>query len=251
MLCMYVCILFIYIHQLHFADDWRCDGYRWYQNGIKNIPRKNPVIKKTYFILKTPTGTSNNFKRHAYQLLNAAKPFVLIQYLGNNECAIQYPHKNVKSGSHPHIRTCPSVLEKIADVCTNRSRCRCCKQGQKCSKSCHKGKRCTNTEGQVSTDDAIDISDLTPSPKKFKHTNTWLDIENYTLTIDDRDSITNGEWLNDNHINAAQSLLKTKFPNVQYLQHANYATTLTDCGVLAIAFATAICHGIDPTNSII
>ena len=118
MLCMYVCILFIYIyiHQLHFADDWRCDGYRWYQNGIKNIPRKNPVIKKTYFILKTPTGTSNNFKRHAYQLLNAAKPFVLIQYLGNHECAIQYPHKNVKSGSHPHIRTCTSVLEKIADV---------------------------------------------------------------------------------------------------------------------------------------
>ena len=196
----------------------------------------------------------------------------------------------------PHIRTCPSVLEKIADVCTNRSRCRCCKQGQKCSKSCHKGKRCTYTEGQVSTDDAIEISDLTPSPKKFKHTNTWLDIENYTLTIDDRDSITNGEWLNDNHINAAQSLLKTKFPNahVQGLQHANYATTLTfevvsldcvqiinmcknpnkiiasllstsdksitvnhidvqrqsntsDCGVLAIAFATAICHGIDLT----
>ena len=53
MLRVYVCILFIYIPQLHFAEKWRCDGYRWYQNGIKNIPRKNPVIKKTYFILKT------------------------------------------------------------------------------------------------------------------------------------------------------------------------------------------------------
>ena len=74
------------------------------------------MIKKTYFILKTSTGTSNKFKRHAYQLLNASKPFLLIQYLGNHECAIQYPPKNLKSGSHPHIRTCPLVLEKIADV---------------------------------------------------------------------------------------------------------------------------------------
>ena len=42
--------------------------------------------------------------------------FVLIQYLGNHKCAIQYPHKTLKSWSHPHIRTCPSVLEKIEDV---------------------------------------------------------------------------------------------------------------------------------------
>lgn len=46
--------MYINLHQLHFADDWRCDGYRWYQNGIKNI------------ILKIPTGTSNNFKRHDF-----------------------------------------------------------------------------------------------------------------------------------------------------------------------------------------
>ena len=134
--------------------------------------------------------------------------------------------KHQEKGKMLFLKTTDTLVCHCSSVCTNRSRCRCCKQKQKCSKSCHKGKRCSNTEGQVSTDDAIEISDFTPSPKKFKHMNTWLDIENYTLTIDDRNSITNGEWLNDNHINAAQSLLKKKFPNVQGLQRANYATTL-------------------------
>ena len=31
-------------------EDWRCDQYRWFQNGDKKLPTSQPIIRKKYFI---------------------------------------------------------------------------------------------------------------------------------------------------------------------------------------------------------
>ena len=50
------------------ADDWRCDQYRWVHNGVTRLPRKHPVVRKFYFSIDTPEGSTNDFTRHAYML---------------------------------------------------------------------------------------------------------------------------------------------------------------------------------------
>ena len=43
-------------------DDWRADQVRWINNGVTALPRKNPVLNKSYF---TPNGPSKSFQWHA------------------------------------------------------------------------------------------------------------------------------------------------------------------------------------------
>ena len=45
----------------------------------------------------------------------------------------------------------------------------------------------------------------------------WLHVGGIKLTINDRDSITRGERLNDMVINVAQRLLKSQFPKIKGL----------------------------------
>ena len=52
-----------------FAEDWRCDQHRWVNQGVTKLPRKAPKLRKMYFVADTHTGKTNNFQRHAYQLL--------------------------------------------------------------------------------------------------------------------------------------------------------------------------------------
>jgi hypothetical protein len=68
--------------------DWKADGYRWYQNGRKNLPTSGPIVVKTYYVLLVE-GTSGpvkdkDFRRVAYHLVDDIKGTqgTLIQYLG-------------------------------------------------------------------------------------------------------------------------------------------------------------------------
>ena len=31
------------------TEDWKADGYRWYQNGRKFLPSSAPVVEKIYY----------------------------------------------------------------------------------------------------------------------------------------------------------------------------------------------------------
>ena len=53
----------------YFSDDWKCDQYRWKNQGVTKLPRRNPVILKTYFVADTTNGINKSFKRNAYQLI--------------------------------------------------------------------------------------------------------------------------------------------------------------------------------------
>ena len=94
-------------------DDWRVDGYRWFQYGTKLIPRSEPVLKKLYFMSILPSGYDKRFKRQVFFLLKEKQPqkAVLIHYLGDESIAVNFPHGNSK-GDNDQVfhRTCPSVL---------------------------------------------------------------------------------------------------------------------------------------------
>ncbi|XP_065896214.1 uncharacterized protein [Dysidea avara] len=95
--------------------DWRCDQYRWYQNGCKLLPASEHKVKKYYFnIAKADNSHSNKFQRIAYHLLDNPG-VVLIQYIGSHLEAEDLPHGNSVSDSKPYIRSCPSVIQQIKD----------------------------------------------------------------------------------------------------------------------------------------
>ena len=95
-------------------DDWRCDQYRWTNQGVTKLPRKpQPKIKKHYFHASTPEGISKDFQKHAYQLLNNEN-LTLIHYLGDESIATTYPHgNNIHHPESTFIRTCPSTMSAL------------------------------------------------------------------------------------------------------------------------------------------
>ena len=67
------------------VDDWRCDQYKWRQNGHKAIPSKGPKFKKYYFIAVANTMqvvTTVAFKRSyfTYQKTKTCFSFNIIIY---------------------------------------------------------------------------------------------------------------------------------------------------------------------------
>ena len=102
------------VHILN-VDDWRADQIRWINNGVTALPIKNPVLKKSYFVLDTPNDPSKSFQGHAYQLIDS-KEIILIHYIGNEECISNFPHRNAKTFT-PFVRTCPSYLKRCTAKC--------------------------------------------------------------------------------------------------------------------------------------
>ena len=98
-------------------DEWKCDQYRWINQGVTKLPRREPVLRKMYFSLNTPEGPSKLFQRYAYQLMED-KSMTLIHYLGNEKNAIDFPHGNQKHDveGKKHVRTCPSYLNKFKSL---------------------------------------------------------------------------------------------------------------------------------------
>ena len=76
------------------TEDWKADGYRWYQNGRKFLPSSAPVVKKIYYFLLVGGSVpvkSKEFRKKAYHLHNDPRGTqgTLGQYLGKNPTCIQ------------------------------------------------------------------------------------------------------------------------------------------------------------------
>ena len=68
------------------TDDWRCDQYRWANQGVRRLPKREPQVKKPYFHIETPKGPSSNFMKHACQLVTPSNTStVLIHYIIGDE----------------------------------------------------------------------------------------------------------------------------------------------------------------------
>jgi len=97
------------------SDNWKCDQYRWLNYGSKEIPKRDPLVKKLFFIGKNPDGKTSKFQRHVYTLIGdqrSPKP-VLVHYLGDETVMIDHPHGNTKKSSAPYFATAPSVRKSI------------------------------------------------------------------------------------------------------------------------------------------
>ncbi len=70
-------------------------------------------MRKSYFHVANPKGPSSEFVQHAYELVPSTN-CVLVHYLGDEKAAVDYPHGNRKHNERNHIRTCPSVLDELA-----------------------------------------------------------------------------------------------------------------------------------------
>ena len=102
------------------VDDWRSDGYRWVQIAARRLPTHNPVIKKCYFHAgQKNKKKSKDFEKQAFvSLVDPSK--VVIQYLGDENVAEEFPHGNSKKNTKPFFRTRPSLLNKlISEAATN------------------------------------------------------------------------------------------------------------------------------------
>ena len=63
--------VFIYLSNGKYTNDWKCDQYRWANNGTVQLPRSKPIVKKSYYAIDTPEGLSNDFRKHVYVLLHS------------------------------------------------------------------------------------------------------------------------------------------------------------------------------------
>ncbi|XP_062515516.1 uncharacterized protein LOC134190972 [Corticium candelabrum] len=98
------------------------------------------------------------------------------------------------------------------DGCAVLKRCICRRKQQLCSPSCHRGRCCNSTIVDKSRTVTLDSSDEDTDEVNPITGKMWLPLMH--LTLEDEQHLINSEWLNDQHISAAQELLKKQFPNV-------------------------------------
>jgi hypothetical protein len=78
------------------SDDWRFDGFRWRQIGKSLIPKKKPEVIKYHYHLMTEEGLSKLFRKFAYtKACEDSSNAVVIQYLGDESVAKNFPHGTV------------------------------------------------------------------------------------------------------------------------------------------------------------
>ena len=90
------------------------------QIAARRLPTHNPVIKKCYFHAgQKNKKKSKDFEKQAFvSLVDPSK--VVVQYLGDENVAEEFPHGNSKKNTKPFFRTRPSLLNKlISEAATN------------------------------------------------------------------------------------------------------------------------------------
>ena len=100
--------------------DWRQDGHRWINGGVTSLPKKQPIVKKSYFyIAKSGKESDKGFQKTVYRLADQIAP-VLIQYFGDSTLSEDMPHGNSKDDSRPFIPTKQSVIEDLRVKAENK-----------------------------------------------------------------------------------------------------------------------------------
>ena len=98
-----------------FVENWRCDQYRWVNEGVHLLPRKSPELRKHYFLIDGPDGASTRFRKCAYQLISNQN-VTLIHYMGDEKAAVDFSHRGAKSSDRCFIRTLPSYIHSCKEL---------------------------------------------------------------------------------------------------------------------------------------
>ncbi len=84
---------------------------------MAKLPRKEPKLRKLYFLADTPSGPTKDFQRHAYQLLDNNKSLTVVHYVGDEAATINFPHRSAKEQDRNFTRTCKSYLHECEQKC--------------------------------------------------------------------------------------------------------------------------------------
>ncbi len=102
-------------------------------------------------------------------------------------------------------------------------KCSCKRQGNICGPQCHPGRACINTGSQklaaMQSTAVIEVAEMNAVQEK----KIWTVVGQISLSITDKDILTSNMWLNDRHIDAAQTILRNTYgiaglesPTLQY-----------------------------------
>ena len=106
------------------VDNYKIDGYSWFNNGGDKLLHNDQIIK-TFYNVKTYDSTlgklitSKDFKKEIYMLPNKKPPY-LIHYTSSLENVVIGPHGNVKNkeGAENYVPTKPSTIKAIKEKLT-------------------------------------------------------------------------------------------------------------------------------------
>ena len=108
---MYLCRHFICYPHFSHADDWKCDQYRWVNKGVTALPDEVLKLNKYYYHIDRPNGSNPGFKRHGYKLIDDPRNPVLVHYIGDEEVAVDFPHRSATKLKSNFVPTLPSYLK--------------------------------------------------------------------------------------------------------------------------------------------
>ena len=101
-------------------EEWKCDGYTFWQNGSKKVKIKSKGLnlRKIYFKLINENEEDNRFKKYAWRLEGQHENtnVILIQYTGDESIYKGQPHGNSKKNKTTFVRTKTSVFRKIQEL---------------------------------------------------------------------------------------------------------------------------------------
>ncbi|CAF3433171.1 unnamed protein product [Rotaria socialis] len=141
-------------------NDWRSGGYRWVQIAARCLPTYSPVIKKCYFHAgQKNKQKSKDFEKQTFvSLVDPSK--VVVQYLGNENVAEEFPHGNCKKNTKPFFHTRPSLLNKlICEVASNAETVQIFKQYTRHNSTEHTTTNNNNNDDDNDDDDDDDEDD--------------------------------------------------------------------------------------------
>lgn len=87
-------------------------------NGIKKD--RTGLIKKTYYVLDTPSGLNSGFRCEVFNLLSDQDGLRLIHYIGDHSLIVAFPHRNAKTKQATYAMTLSSTLLSINDSCARK-----------------------------------------------------------------------------------------------------------------------------------
>ena len=95
-------------------SDWKADGHKWLNQGTTKLPRHQSTVGKSYYYLRTQTGTDKGFKKEVFILLNDDSR-ALVHYIGDETLSQPGAHGNSKKQTKLFFRTKPSVLTTLTE----------------------------------------------------------------------------------------------------------------------------------------
>lgn len=89
---------------------------RWSNGSSKQLPRKSPVYRKTYFYAKGPDGKAlKDFRKDVYFPINNPDHIAVLHYIGNDKISMPGNHGNSLKQTKLFFRTKPSVMKRMAE----------------------------------------------------------------------------------------------------------------------------------------